>query len=256
MIQKRESRFVAHNCIKCGVEFKAYICHARRFCSMKCAIAYGVRGRHKQSRTRLHEIWCHMKTRCFCKTSNAYMYYGGRGISVCDEWANSFEAFRDWAVANGYTEALELDRVSVNGNYEPGNCRWATRRQQMANTRKRIDGITSPFKGVSFYKHAKVRRWRAQISINGVNTYVGTYVYQLEAALAYDDAAYKLRGEYAYLNFPERKRGKSLGIEGVRKPGAGATGNGLSRPIVLDGGEHCTSSDLTEVSHFNSEQKT
>lgn len=210
--------------------------------------------RHGECSSRLYRAWKNMRSRCRHKSRHDYSSYGGRGIAVCDEWSQSYSAFRDWAHANGYEDSLELDRIDVNGNYEPSNCRWATRSQQMANIRKVSGACSSKFKGVSWIKRR--RKWRVQLEAKGVSRFIGEFKSELEAALAYDDAAYKLRGEYAYLNFPERKRGKSLGIEGVRKPGAGATGNGLSRPSVLDGGEHCTSSDLTEVSHFNSEQKT
>lgn len=248
------TKYVQHTCKKCGKQFMAWLSADRSFCSIKCMATSGILGRHKQSSTRLHQIWCHMKTRCFCTTSSVFKYYGGRGIAVCDEWANRFEVFRDWANANGYTDELEIDRIDVNGNYEPSNCRWATRTQQMANTRKRKDGASSPFKGVSWCEN--VKKWRAQISINGTNTHVAVRKTAVEAAIAYDDAAYKLRGEYAHLNFPERKRSSGLGREGVRMPEAGASGNGLSRPHVAFGGEHCTSSNKTEVSHFNFVKKT
>jgi len=61
--------------------------------------------------------------------------YSGRGIKVCDEWIASFEAFRDWAISSGFEENLEIDRINNDGNYEPGNCRWATRLQQQQNRR-------------------------------------------------------------------------------------------------------------------------
>lgn len=86
-------------------------------------------------RSRLYTCWNHMKSRCYNVNDKSYSYYGGRGIVVCDEWKNSYKAFSDWALANGYSNELSLDRINVNGNYNPDNCRWATFKQQMNNTR-------------------------------------------------------------------------------------------------------------------------
>jgi hypothetical protein len=84
---------------------------------------------------RLYRIWGNMKSRCTNPKTENYELYGGRGISVCAEWSESYIAFRDWAMANGYADDLEIDRYPNNdGNYEPSNCRWAT---QKANCRNR-----------------------------------------------------------------------------------------------------------------------
>lgn len=193
-------------CQCCGAEFSAYQYGGRKkFCSKQCLYSSGVSARHGESKTRLYNIWRGMKSRCLLASHPAYRYYGARGVAVCREWLENYESFRDWALSSGYGPSLELDRKDVNGNYDPDNCRWATRAQQMQNTRKRRNATTSKFKGVS--KHSQQNKWVAQLHADGKATFVGSYKTQVEAALAYDDAASKQYGQYAKLNFPERKTG-------------------------------------------------
>ena len=90
---------------------------------------------HGDTGTRLHRIWKSMKGRCTCKSWKPYQWYGARGISVCEEWNNSYLSFKEWAINNGYREDLELDRINVNGNYEPSNCKWITHHEQTLNRR-------------------------------------------------------------------------------------------------------------------------
>lgn len=88
----------------------------------------------KISGTRLYNIWRNMKARCNCKTNPRYKDYGARGISIYDEWGN-FENFYKWAMFNGYNENLTIDRINVNKNYEPNNCRWIPLSKQAYNKR-------------------------------------------------------------------------------------------------------------------------
>ena len=89
--------------------------------------------KHGLYKSRIYKIWETMKHRCYCTGQTSYRYYGGRGITVCDEWRNDFKEFYDWAMSNGYSDELTLDRVESSGNYEPTNCRWVTMKEQTRN---------------------------------------------------------------------------------------------------------------------------
>ena len=125
---------------------------------------------HDETKTRLYRIWISIKTRC--SRGKDYPNYGGRGITICEEWAHSFTAFRNWSMNNGYSDSLTIDRIDVNGNYCPENCRWVDMSVQEFN--KRISSRnTSGVTGVSFNKNA--HKWVAYICKNLQFHYLGSF---------------------------------------------------------------------------------
>lgn len=92
--------------------------------------------KHGKARTRIYRIYQGMKERCYNKNNERYKNYGKRGIIICDEWLNKengFINFYNWAMNNGYTDELTIDRINVDSNYEPNNCRWITNKEQQSN---------------------------------------------------------------------------------------------------------------------------
>lgn len=113
---------------------------------------------------RLYQIYDKMKQRCNNKNTTNYKDYGGRGITICDEWLNDFMVFYDWSMNNGYKDNLSIDRINVDGNYEPSNCRWVDMKTQNNNTRR---NVYLTYKG----KKQSISQWGKELGISLSNIY-------------------------------------------------------------------------------------
>lgn len=133
--------------------------------------------------TKVYLAWGDMKSRCTNQNTKAYKHYGGRGITVCEEWLN-FKAYYEYVsnLPNYGVKGYTLDRIDNDGDYEPENVKYSTRSEQSSN--KRGYG-TSKFKGVSWHK--PLEKWLAKTWINGKSKYIGYFNTELEASEAYQN---------------------------------------------------------------------
>lgn len=132
-------------------------------------------GTHYYTGKRLHNIWRGMKARCYISSCSNYEFYGAKGIEVCDEWRNDFSKFKEWALANGYTDELSIDRIDPERDYEPANCRWITMKDNCRNRDKRPRSTnTSGYPGVQWRKD--IQKWRVVITVNRKVIQLGNFV--------------------------------------------------------------------------------
>ena len=154
-------------------------CYNREVQKRRC------RGTHGYSRTRLYDIWHKMRQRCSWERAEYYDRYGGRGISVCQEWDEDFSAFCVWALQNGYSDSLSIDRIDVDGDYEPTNCRWSTMKVQENN---RTNNVVVGYEG----KSLTLAEWADEYGLKYT-----TFYERLKRGWSFHDALTK----------PVRKRG-------------------------------------------------
>lgn len=126
----RQDHLSRNNIVSCG-------CYNREQSSIRCKYLGKQNVKHNLSHSRLYRIYAQIKTRCYNAKSPNFKYYGARGIKVCNEWLgeNGFLNFYNWATNNGYDENLSIDRINVDRNYEPSNCKWSDNVEQANNKR-------------------------------------------------------------------------------------------------------------------------
>ena len=131
-------------CKECGKPFYRKASEIKQgsgvCCSTECQYKYKLKYKFlntKADNSNLYKIWNAMYQRCYNKNQRSYADYGGRGITVCDEWL-IFENFYNWALKNNYKDGLSIERIDVNGNYEPNNCEWILPEKQAKNKRNNI----------------------------------------------------------------------------------------------------------------------
>lgn len=106
---------------------------------------------NRENFPKLYQVWASMKHRTTNQNHKQFKDWGGKGISVCNEWKDNFAGFCEWSMKNGYQNCLSIDRINNDGNYEPLNCRWVDKTTQNRNTRKLISRNKSGYRGVCFF---------------------------------------------------------------------------------------------------------
>jgi hypothetical protein len=144
---------------------------------------------HGLSKHPLYFIWIGVRNRCYTPKSSNYKYYGGRGITVCDDWKYNFIDFYNWSISNGYEKGLQIDRIDNNGNYEPNNCQYIDQAENKRSGKRRckeeiynlppkpnkpIKQTNTGYKGIHW--NEKTKTFIASVTINKKNKYLGSFI--------------------------------------------------------------------------------
>lgn len=179
---KQKRRCAIYECPLCGKEFETTVQSVKRNKVKSCGCYH-----HGLVGTHIHRVFHNLKSRCNNPNNQDYAYYGGRGIKVCPEWNNNFMAFRNWAISNGYSPELEIDRRENNEGYSPENCRWITTNSNKQNTRLIRKSNTTGYRGVVCHKNFGTNKYEAKINYNKKSYQLGCYPTGELAAQAYND---------------------------------------------------------------------
>lgn len=180
---KEKKRYGLYQCQYCGKEFEVQTRSIKDGNTKSCGCQSPAHNNpHGRGNHPLYSTWYMMRDRCHNPKNSRYENYGGRGIKVCDRWMDINNFIED--MYSSYQEGLTLDRIDVNGNYEPDNCRWATNQVQGRNSRDICKSNTSGYRGVILHKWAN--KWESRIKVNKKSIYLGLYLTALEAAKAYE----------------------------------------------------------------------
>ena len=180
------SSYGIYECPCCFNEFTTRISDVKNGSSTKCksCAMKKARTKHGDSHTRLYNIWCGAKARCENPKDYNYPEYGGRGISMCEKWADNYTSFREWALSNNYEDSLTLDREDGSLGYSPSNCRWATSSTQAQNITQFRKNNTSGYKGVCWSKTFK--KYIAYINVDKKRKHLGYFKNPKDGAKAYN----------------------------------------------------------------------
>jgi transcription elongation factor Elf1 len=185
---KERKRYGLYKCGFCGSEFRTQTSLVKSGHTKSCG-CYNKRRtketntKHGLGATRLYVIWVDMRMRTLNPNHKSYNNYGGRGITLCDEWLD-VQNFWDWAMSNGYSDELSIDRIDNDDGYSPENCRWVGGDIQARNQRIQKNN-TSGYKGVCRFKDTNM--YMARITINNKRIYLGLFPTAEDGAIAYNN---------------------------------------------------------------------